>query len=162
MSVWIAAEFEWKPQDTALVDQVVEIKKTPSKGPCCIGQIEIEMTLTKRRTPRFCQGAGARYSGINESCLTDDAFLPKKYNITLETGSFLAPWDINGQWEAEYPRYALRLRFDKSPYPPLPEWKRPDLGPDANKFWEWKEFVGRESAELKKQASSKRSYCAVS
>jgi len=90
---------------------------------------------------------------MNELLLTDDAFLPKTYTISLEKGNFLSPHDASIPFENEFtPRFALRLVFDKSPYPPRHEWKEPDGAPDMVKMWEWKEFCGEESAELKSKS----------
>ncbi|EON68402.1 hypothetical protein W97_07726 [Coniosporium apollinis CBS 100218] len=74
---------------------------------------------------------------INESLLTDDAFLPKAYTLSLEKGKFLTPLDAMRTEEIQYtPRFALRLVFDKSPYPPGHEWKELGGAPDAMKLWE--------------------------
>lgn len=43
------------------------------------------------------------------------------------------------------PEFLLRLVFDKSPYPPRSEWKKPEGGPDGGQFWDHKEFVSRRS-----------------
>lgn len=89
---------------------------------------------------------------INESLLTNDAFLPKTYTVRLEEGNFLTPYDLMLPEEDQYtPRFALRLAFDKSPYPPRHEWKEPGGAPDAMKMWEWKDFCGRQSPGLKTQ-----------
>jgi len=104
------------------------------------------MTLTTRRLE---QPQSARYL-INEALLTDDAFLPKTYSLRLEKGNFLTPCDELSSFEDEFtPRFALRLAFDKSPYPPREEWKEPEGAPDAVKMWKWKAFVSRSSPELK-------------
>ncbi|TFL04960.1 hypothetical protein BDV98DRAFT_601408 [Pterulicium gracile] len=81
---------------------------------------------------------------INEALLTDDAFLPKSYIVSLEKGRFITAFDQLGEpRRLEYtPEYALRLTFDRSPYPPREEWRRPEGAPDAMKFWEWREFCG--------------------
>ncbi|KAI9812546.1 MAG: hypothetical protein M1826_002796 [Phylliscum demangeonii] len=155
--VWIAAEFEWKPQSPESLDQVVDVSgigPTRKDPPQPISQFDIELTLAKRRIPSM-RGPDAQRRRMNESLLTDDAFLPKTYTVRLERGNFLTPYDAMLPPEKEdqyHPRFALRLVFDKSPYPPQHEWKEPGMGPDATKMWEWKEFVGRESADLKMRA----------
>lgn len=75
---------------------------------------------------------------MNQSLFTDDAVLPKTYTIRLEKGNFLTEYDtILLEEEDQYtPRFAIRLYFDKSPYPPRHEWKDPGGAPDAMKMWE--------------------------
>lgn len=154
LNMWIAAEFEWKTQRPESLEQVVDISSIGrnGKGPHLISQFDIELTLAKRRIPRM-RDPEIQHWRLNESLLTDDAFLPKMYTVKLEKGNFLTPFDAELPKEPDWtPRFALRLAFDKSPYPPRHEWKEPDGGPDAMKMWEWKEFCGRSSPELKMQA----------
>ena len=161
-NVWIGAEFEWRATES--LDRIINTKGgTLDKRPHLLAQFGMELTLTKRRTRPF-QSGPLQHGRINECCLTDDAFRPKTYTIRLEQGNFMTPAHARHRMEnALTERYALRLLFDKSPYPPRHEWKEPDGGPDANQFWEWKEFAGRESAELKLQAksSSRWSQCVI-
>ena len=84
---------------------------------------------------------------INELSLTDDAFRPKSYTVRIERGNFIEPCCI-GYSSSESPRFALRLLFDKSPYPPRSEWKEPEGGPDGGQFWNHVEFVSRNSPDL--------------
>ena len=93
---------------------------------------------------------------LNESLLTDEAFKPKTFSVMLEKGNFLTPQDEMLSAEDKYtPRFAFRPEFDRSPYPPRSEWKEPQGAPDAMKMWEWKDFVGRKSPELKTLVHSK-------
>lgn len=155
MNIWIAAEFEWKPQRAESLDQVVDISSIAAihTNPHLISQFDIELTLTKRRIPRIRLPETQKWK-INESLLTEEAFLPKTYTIRLEKGNFLTPYDSKLPKEDQYtPRFALRLAFDKSPYPPRHEWKEPGGAPDAMKMWEWKDFCGRQSPALKTQGN---------
>lgn len=142
-TVWIAAVFEWEPQDSKLLSQAVDLDNDTRRGPNLISQFEIEMTLTKQRSPTYPpQECDWR---MNASLLSDDAFLPKSYTVKLERGKFITPHDARRAKEIPFtPRYTLRLIFDNSPYPPRHEWKDPVPGPDATKMWEWKEFCGRQ------------------
>ncbi|KAI9811697.1 MAG: hypothetical protein M1826_003108 [Phylliscum demangeonii] len=153
--IWIAAEFERKSLSPKSLDQVVDVSGIGAtrKHPQPISQFDIELTLAKRIIPRM-RGPETQTRRINESLLTDDVFLPKTYTVRLEKGNFLAPCDaMFPEHEDQYtPRFALRLVFDQSPYPPRHEWKDPSGGPDAMKMWEWKEFCARESADLTKRA----------
>lgn len=151
LNVWIAAEFEWKAQSPESLDQVVKISSIGDtrKDPHHLSQFHIELTLAKRRIPRMRRPETQSWR-INESLLTDDAFLPKMYTVRLEVGNFLTPYDLMLPEEDQYtPRIALRLAFDQSPYPPRHEWKKPGGAPDAMKMWKWKDFCGRQSPELK-------------
>jgi hypothetical protein len=88
---------------------------------------------------------------LNELGLTDDAFRPKSYTIRIEKGNFTEPCHVGYSSSYTPPRFALRLLFDKSPYPPRSEWRKPEGGPDSGQFWDHIEFVGRISPELEKQ-----------
>ena len=153
LNIWIAAEFAWKPHSPASLDQIVDIGGLDGtrRDPHLIQQFDIEMTLAKRRIARMRRPERQGWR-MNESVLTDEAFRPKTYTVRLEKGNFLAPFDAIGQREDQYtPRFALRLAFDPSPYPPRHEWKEPGGAPDALEMWQWKEFCGRSSPELKTQ-----------
>lgn len=136
-----------------LLDQVVDISTIGGTrtDPHLISQFDIGLTLAKRRIPRM-RGPETQRWRINESLLTDDAFLPKTYTVRLEKGNFLTPYDAKLPGEDQYtPRFALRLEFDRSPYPPRHEWKEPGGAPDAMEMWEWKGFCGGELPELTMQ-----------
>ncbi|KAI9811417.1 MAG: hypothetical protein M1826_003181 [Phylliscum demangeonii] len=92
--MWIAAEFEWKPQSPESLDQVVDVSGIGAsrKHPQPISQFVIELTLAKSRILRM-RGPDAQGWRMNESLLTDDAFLPKTYTVRLEKGNFLTPCD---------------------------------------------------------------------
>jgi len=115
-SVFIASEFDWKAQSN------LDITSFPAT-------IDIDMTLTKRpmdypRQPK-------------ENFLEDTAFQPKTYRLQLEEGSFL----VTGRTSyGANPTYKYRLLWDKSPYPPLDEWKKMKPLAKAWKFWERKDF----------------------
>ena len=106
-------------------------------------QFEIELTLTRRKPVR--KGFDWSRWRINEHNLTDAAFRPKTYTVTLERGgTFLTPWDVDRDKGIPFmPRFASRLSFEPSPNPPREEWKEPVGAPDANEFWEWKQFCSQ-------------------
>lgn len=95
---------------------------------------------------------------MNESLLTDGAFLPKAYTTRLEKGSFLTTYDaILSEEEGQCtPRFALRLEFDMSAFPPRHGWKEPDGASDAVRMWDWKSFYSRQLPELKTQGHTRR------
>ncbi|OKL62276.1 hypothetical protein UA08_02863 [Talaromyces atroroseus] len=152
--VWIAADFTWKsikqpPLDPTVIESSL---KTAKASPALLGQLNLEITLVKRLPEWTRTSTLARNTLVNEHSLTDAAFEPKLYTVRFERGNFMVPWFLEGP-KSQYhlsPRFELRLLFDKSPYPPRSEWKKPDGGPDSGQFWEHKEFVGRKSSELKR------------
>lgn len=154
-SVWILAEFEWKARNPESLEQVVDLSNLGGsrKNPQLVSQFEIDLTLTKRRIPP-ANGPDKQKWKINEDRLTDDAFRPKTYTVRLDKGNFLTTYDSNYIKEPDWvPRYALRLTFEPSPYPPRHEWKEDVCGVDTLKFWDYKEFCARASPELKRQAA---------
>jgi hypothetical protein len=145
LNVWIAAEFNWKSQNPGSLAQTIDITDNAPESRSTLAQFNIELTLTKRRIPKIGDADMQRYR-INESLLTDGAFLPKMYTIKLEKGKFLTSFDARDPVK-DSPMFAVRLVFDKSPYPSREEWKEPVGAPDAMKFWEWTEFCGRRLSE---------------
>jgi hypothetical protein len=66
---------------------------------------------------------------LNEFLLANEAFLSKTYIVKLEKGLFKISYDVIEDQNTE--RYALRLSFAPSPYPPLHERKGlPNSGRD--------------------------------
>ena len=109
--------------------------------PSILGQIDMQITLTKRCWDPAIPKRGHQ---INDAVLTDDAFAPRKYTLTLEHGRFVtadqamlpaAQLDSYTEW------FAFRLSFNPSPYPSREQWKAAaGVAADALGFWEWKEF----------------------
>lgn len=156
---------EWRAISPSSFDSVniLDLNKLGDNGslspsPSVVGsEFEIEITLTKRRPASW--GTKVEKMHINEEQLTEDAFTPKTYSVVLEKGEFRSREDLSrfgGDGEgsgsssgAQKPmpdwadKFALRLVFEKSPYPPREEWKEPGGMPDANRPWEWREFCGR-------------------
>lgn len=162
LQVWIAVEFKWKLHNIESLDDTIDFSNVIDDArmdrPRLISRFNIELTLAKRCIPRFRQSERGRT--FNESLLVDDAFLPKTYIIKLEKGLFKTPYDVI---ENEYTqRWALRLVFEPSPYPPLEEWKGAKGYAEGHKFWERKEFCGRSSKELQRYANRRRQgTCAI-
>ena len=153
LCAWIAAEFEWTSpnliRDLAINDAFLDSPAT--RGP--IAQVKLKMTLTKR-TPQTDVDWANSGRRLNAQNLTDDAFLPKDYTLTLEKGNFPSPiYATLPQPPPSYaPHFALRLSFDPSPYPPLEQWKEiAGYGPSSNKVWEWTQFCSREFPQAQSQ-----------
>ncbi|KAE8371139.1 hypothetical protein BDV26DRAFT_303117 [Aspergillus bertholletiae] len=147
LNVWIAAEFDWKLQNSECLEQHIDLTGNPPKRPSLLSQFTLEMALTKRRIPKLGDVDMQRRI-INEELLTDAAFVPKQYAIKLKTGQFLAAFDAREHIKNS-PNFALCIEFDKSPYPPQEEWKNPEKAPNDLKFWEWKEFTCHRLPEKK-------------
>ncbi|TFL04953.1 hypothetical protein BDV98DRAFT_601401 [Pterulicium gracile] len=143
LNVWIAAIFTWSTTTPEIAPGTTPHDQPSTGGSSHLSQLPITITLTKDRIPTLGSADMSNYT-INEALLTDDAFLPKSYIVSLEKGRFITAFDQLGEpRRLEYtPEYALRLTFDRSPYPPREEWRRPEGAPDAMKFWEWREFCG--------------------
>ncbi|KAI1771033.1 hypothetical protein F4818DRAFT_220235 [Hypoxylon cercidicola] len=152
---WIAAEFEWKtiesPRDLNRAVETSQVANAAQNNrPQLLGQLDLEITLSKRLPTRVDTSILKEGTMVNEYSLTDDAFRPKSYTVRIEKGNFVEPCTI-GYPKLDNLRFALRLLFDKSPYPPRSEWKTPEGGPDGGQFWDHVEFVARTSSDLAKQ-----------
>jgi hypothetical protein len=115
--------------------QTVEIAAvTLNKGPRLLGELNIEITLTKQ-LPRRVQTSPLpkpipdHWYNFTELALKNDAFRPRSYTIRIEKGNFTEPCYI-GSSSSYRPRFTLSLVFDKSPYPPRSKWRTPESGPD--------------------------------
>ncbi|KAI0378645.1 hypothetical protein F5Y04DRAFT_261265 [Hypomontagnella monticulosa] len=152
---WIAAELQWESielprhQSRSLATPS-ETKIAPTKKSQILGRLRLKLTLTKRLPQHAASSILSQSTLVNEFSLTDDAFLPKSYTIKIEKGNFIEPCCI-GYPNSDRPRFSLRLLFDKSPYPPRSEWKKPEGGPDGGQFWDHVEFVSRSSFDLEKR-----------
>lgn len=145
---WIFAELRWKSIKSSNPAQ--DTASSWTRAPRLLGQLDIEMTLINQ-LPKCAEGTAlSSRPNLNVETLIDDAFQPKSYTIRIEEGNFIEPCGA-GYPNLEKQRFARRLLFDKSPYPPRSEWKNPDGGPDGGRFWEIKEFVAKESRDLRKQ-----------
>ena len=110
-----------------------------------LSQFDIELTLTKRLLPHYRDHQ--IYAGINETFIKEAAFLPKNFSIRLEHGRFDEPayknwclWKNSRPFFYQPELFAFRLVFDKSPYPPLDEWKGAKGAAESLRWPEIKEF----------------------
>ncbi|KAI1096563.1 hypothetical protein F5B19DRAFT_151613 [Rostrohypoxylon terebratum] len=149
---WILAVIEWKSiKQPHGPSEIVEFpgqvpNTTWDKGPQLLGQLNLEITLTKRLPKSAENSVLAQGNGINERSLVDEAFQPRLFTVRIEKGNFIEPACTEpNDW-----RYELRLLFDKSPYPPRSQWKDPTNGPDDSQFWDHREFVSRHVPALAK------------
>ncbi|PYH88622.1 hypothetical protein BO71DRAFT_365034 [Aspergillus ellipticus CBS 707.79] len=138
LSVWIAAEFDWKLlSNPDCLDQIVDLDSKARRSEI-ISELNVEITLTARQPP----GYNLAGHTLNEALLTDQAFMPKSYNLKLEQGRFVTQFDTRNKVHSG-DQFALRLAFDPSPFPPGEEWKQPNSILDVMKFWEWTDFASR-------------------
>ncbi|KAL1880098.1 hypothetical protein Daus18300_001461 [Diaporthe australafricana] len=105
------------------------------------------MTLTKRVMPEakeyFCEG-------FNEVHITDAAFRSRIYKVQLTKKMFpMADLSMYELRSATPPPdkssgYGLRIVFDKSPYPPVEEWRQNTGGmwnmAQKRRFWGYRDF----------------------
>lgn len=83
----------------------------------------------------------------------EDAFQAKNYTIRLEYGRFDQPnavrcFSSSRPFLYRGPKYALRLVFDKSPFPGPGEYKQVgSYSAEEFRFWEYKAFVDKEVPE---------------
>ncbi|KAI1129040.1 hypothetical protein F5Y10DRAFT_161693 [Nemania abortiva] len=152
LNFWILAELEWKsiqPRNreigrTSASSTHTTATKNDSRQPEILGQLDLEITLTRRlagRAQRWAETHASTAEQMNQN-LMDDAYRTKSYAVRIERGNFIQPCYV-GSSNLDRQRYSLRLLFDKSPYPPRSEWKDPQGAPDEGRFWDHVEFVGR-------------------
>lgn len=144
LCLFIATEFDWKPHSLEALNKNVDTAGDSAQE-LFLGQVNIELCLTKRRMQKLGYVNTERYT-INEALLRDEAFFPKQYTLSLAKGEFNTVDDTQWNDLSRAPKFAYRLTFDYSPFPPRDEWKEPKGAPDAVRFWEWKEFFSRQIA----------------
>ncbi|KAI9662744.1 MAG: hypothetical protein M1829_006139 [Trizodia sp. TS-e1964] len=144
---FIALELEWKSLPLPAQAEPVVDRAPGTPDSQLLGLLKVEITLLKKLAPGLDASMMRSSSIPNEHSLSDDAFRAKPFSIRIEKGNFTEPVWVGSEGSFR-PRYTFRLLFDKSPYPPREEWKKPEGGPDSNKFWDNVEFVGRRSPEL--------------
>jgi hypothetical protein len=145
-SFWlICAELGWRSIQPLNHVEPPTQSTSWNNGPRLLGQLDLETTLNKQLPQHFRSSCLANV--VNEHVLTDDAFKPKLYTVRIEKGDFMSPSSIgfSSKFEA---RFALRLMFDKSPYPSRSQWKNPDKGACCYPFSDFKEFVSRASPNV--------------
>lgn len=141
-SLFIAAETDWKP----LGDCFMILERKVDMNTDFQVRLDVEITLTKRALEGIPPG------WVNETNLVDAAFRPRIYQIELAKGRFYEPdWLAFEGVPSKPPKdseiwYGLRLVFDRSPYPPLEQWKEevdfgiPWRAAKGNKFFEFRDF----------------------
>ncbi|KAF2187200.1 hypothetical protein K469DRAFT_705758 [Zopfia rhizophila CBS 207.26] len=130
-----------KPLSRERLEQVLTSNNKGGEDSHIAAQFEVEITFLKRRATVLGPLEGYR---INEALLKDQAFPPKRFAVSLEKDSYWLPAALRFlSIPAWVPRYVFCLLFDKSPYPPREEWKSTQGRPNANKFWELREFCSR-------------------
>ncbi|RWA08862.1 hypothetical protein EKO27_g6228 [Xylaria grammica] len=178
LNFWILAEFEWKsirpqhnePHRAPASSGYTPTTKNNGNRPELLGQLDLEITLTRRlaaRARRWAEEHPSNAKHMNQS-LADDAYRTKLYTIRVERGNFIEPCYV-GYKNSDAKRYSFRLLFDKSPYPPRSEWLSPQGGPNDGCFWDHVEFVGRAAPDSARRqrpmndpSISERNSCAVS
>lgn len=89
--------------------------------------------------------------------LASDALQPKRFALRLEKGRFISildkfhkkPYPLFQTYSYLPGRYTWQITFDKSPYPPMEQWRTEATGEPSTiqaclefyHFWEFREFV---------------------
>lgn len=105
-----------------------------------MGQLQIQMTLTKRLPKKAQSTILAQSTLVNEHSLTEEAYKRKSYIVRVEKGRFMEPCRV-GYADDSAKNFDLRLVFDPSPYPPKSEWKSLERGVEDGQFWNHTQFV---------------------
>ena len=101
-NLFIAAEFQWE------VGNALDVTLHPD-DPGVLIQCTLQITLQKQCWDPTIPRRGYK---INEAVLTDDAFLPKQYALTVERGRFAtADYAYAGVSLAEVPSWVPRFAF---------------------------------------------------
>jgi hypothetical protein len=142
----ILAEFNYKITAITPTNQEQNFDKESQK-PTLPVAFDIEIALTKHISPLRNGNEVDQYKYF-----TPEILKPRTFHVKLEEGHFPLPedleWNARTGSSAETP-YTRRLIFDKSPYPPLSEWKDPSWidmwkdweNPEAKNIWEKIEFA---------------------
>ncbi|KAK7698394.1 hypothetical protein SLS64_012642 [Diaporthe eres] len=111
------------------------------------------MTLTKRVMPEASEYA---QEGFNEVHITYAAFRARTYQVQLAKKTFamadLTMFELRSATPPpdENSCFGIRIVFDKSPYPPVEEWRQDTgtmwIGAQSYNFWEFRDF-DRETEE---------------
>lgn len=111
------------------------------------------MTLTRRVMPEAREYA---QEGFNEVHITDAAFRARTYKVQLAKKIFamadLSMFELRSAPPPpdENSCFGMRIVFDKSPYPPVEEWRQDTgsmwIGAQSYSFWEFRDFY-RETEE---------------
>ncbi|ODM20257.1 hypothetical protein SI65_03310 [Aspergillus cristatus] len=79
--------------------------------------------MTIEKQPVLIFYSAGQHKFHPERSLREPAFQPRNFTIHLEKGIFPAPiCAMNPKDDLHARKYALRLVFDSSPYPPPEEW----------------------------------------
>jgi hypothetical protein len=151
MSFHIHTMLSWK--SIAIEPKVIEQTTRDSQSsqdlqsPGLLGELTLEIVLTGYG-PSGENNPNQTDINVNKRNLESGAFQHKTFHITLEKAEFAVP-GFRTDKDAPKTRHRYRLVFDKSPYPPEPEWKqlwKEDFllatGDDEKFLWEYREFVG--------------------
>ncbi|RFU26025.1 hypothetical protein B7463_g10310, partial [Scytalidium lignicola] len=141
----ILATIKWKA--TAIEPLNHNQISQDQQSPHLLGQLNLEITLTKDLPSWAQNGLHAKNPMLNGGALTDDAFQPKSFLVRIEQGKFATPANIEVGFSPDCDaNYTKRLVFNRSPYPPESEWKeawKEDwLDFEGHNWWDCKEFVG--------------------
>lgn len=124
----LAASFDWRALNQTVLDELPAI--TGGRTTKTLAHLSLEITLTERRCPcpqgwNFDENTLERIR-MTQSGFRESAFQPRTFSVRLESGRFAKPYmeDHGGveKFGDQADSYALRLVFDRCPWPLLEEY----------------------------------------
>lgn len=124
----LAASFDWRALNPTVLDDRVTI--TGGRTAKTLAHVSLEISLTERRCPcppgwNFDENTLERIRA-SRSKFKETAFQPRTFSVRLESGRFAKPFmeDHGGvqSFGDQAHSYALRLVFDRCPWPLLEEY----------------------------------------
>ncbi|KAJ5110973.1 hypothetical protein N7532_001508 [Penicillium argentinense] len=124
----LAASFDWRALNPTALDEQLAI--TGSRTAKTLTHLSLEITSTERRCPcppgwNFDENTLERIR-MTTSRFKEGAFQPRTFSVRLESGRFAKPFmeDHGGveKFGDQARSYALRLVFDRCPWPSLEQY----------------------------------------
>lgn len=139
---YLGADIQWTCSDPESLSKVIDVPK--NRGLQHLAQFNINMTIERHPVPIFYSAGPHKFHP--ERALAEAAFQPKSFTVRLEKGVFPTPICAkNPKDDIHARKYALRLVFDSSSYPPPEEWTdESNHSASSARVWEWTTFVSRD------------------
>ncbi|KXL47883.1 hypothetical protein M433DRAFT_142208 [Acidomyces richmondensis BFW] len=123
-----ALNMDWKSLPPPKAEESVKtlgITSWWSRKPQVLGKVKLQINLNTTDA----KSLGGPFPIPNEYYLSEAAFRPRIFTVTIEKGNFAPKLWVGKESEGFRLRYGLRLLFDKSPYPLREGFKTPDKPP---------------------------------
>jgi len=140
-----AVNIDWKSLPLPEPDKSIKtagISTFWSRKPQVLGRMNLEIKLSTSVAGSLL-GPLPIWPSLNEHYLSEAAFKPRTFMVTIEKGNFVHKRLVGREGNYRI-RYGLRLLFSKSPYPTREGLKNPDKSPISElNFDEMDMFVAR-------------------